>query len=228
MATSSLSPPDPGIARDLAEILSPERVLTRAIDRLGRSGDASLYRLIPQAIARPRGTGEVRDLMAWARRKRRHLTFRAAGTSLSGQAVTDDVLVEIAPFWRAASTLDGGARVRAQPGVIGGHLNRLLSPHQTRIGPDPASIDAATIGGIVANNSSGMCCGVVQNSYHTLDTIAVLLADGTFVTPTPSCVGRAPTSTRGSSPCATRCAPTRCSASASAASSRARTRPATA
>src|SRR6266404_5531095 len=60
-------------------------------------------------------------------------------------------------------------------------LGRLLAPHRTRIGPDPASIDACMIGGIVANNSSGMCCGVVQNSYHTLDSLAVLLADGTLV-----------------------------------------------
>lgn len=176
-----MQPPDPGVVRDLQRILSPERVLTRPIDRLGRSGDASLYRLIPQAIVRPRGLGEMGDLMAWARRRRRHLTFRAAGTSLSGQAVTDDILVEIAPFWRGARVIDDGARIWSQPGVIGGHLNRLLAPHRTRIGPDPASIDAATIGGIIANNSSGMCCGVAQNSYHTLDTVAVLLADGTHV-----------------------------------------------
>jgi len=176
-----MHPPDPGLVRDLQHILSPDRVLTRPIDRLGRSGDASLYRLIPQAIVRPRGLAEMRDLMAWARRRHRHLTFRAAGTSLSGQAVTDDVLVEIAPFWRGARVLDEGRRIWSQPGVIGGHLNRHLAPHRTRIGPDPASIDAATIGGIVANNSSGMCCGVAQNSYHTLDTVAVLLADGTHV-----------------------------------------------
>jgi len=179
--TRSLQPPDPGLVRDLERIVSPRRVLTRPIDRLGRSGDASLYRLVPQAIVRPRGLGEVRDLMTWARRRQRHLTFRAAGTSLSGQAVTDDVLVEIAPHFRAATVRDDGARISSQPGVIGGHLNRLLAPHRTRIGPDPASIDAATIGGILANNSSGMCCGVAQNSYHTLDSVAVLLSDGTYV-----------------------------------------------
>jgi D-lactate dehydrogenase len=176
-----MQPPDPGLIVDLERTLAPERVLSRPIDRLGRSADASLYRLVPQAVVRPRSLGEMRDLLALARRRRRHLTFRAAGTSLSGQAVTDDVLVEIAPFWRSARVVDDGRRVWTQPGVIGGHLNRLLAPHGARIGPDPASIDAATIGGILVNNSSGMCCGVVQNSYHTLDSLAVLLADGTHV-----------------------------------------------
>ncbi len=173
--------PDPGFIRDLERLLGPERVLSRPIDRLGRSADASIYRLIPQAIARPRGLDEVKALLALARRRRRHVTFRAAGTSLSGQSVTDGLLVEIAPFWRAARVVDDGQRIWTQPGVIGGHLNRLLAPHRTRIGPDPASIDAATIGGILINNSSGMCCGVAQNSYHTLDSLGVLLADGTWV-----------------------------------------------
>jgi D-lactate dehydrogenase len=172
---------DPAVVGDLERILSPERVLSRPIDRLSRSADASIYRLVPEAVVRPRGTGEVRDLLAWARRRGRHLTFRAAGTSLSGQSVSDDVLVEIGPFFRAARVLDGGARIWTQPGVVGAHLNRLLAASRTRLGPDPASIDAAMIGGILSNNSSGMCCGVAQNSYHTLDSLSVLLADGTTV-----------------------------------------------
>jgi D-lactate dehydrogenase len=176
-----MRPADPGVVGDLERILSPDRVLSRPIDRLGRSADASIYRLIPEAIVRPRSVAEMRDLFAWARRRGRHMTFRAAGTSLSGQAVSDDVLVEIGPFFRAARVLEDGARIWAQPGVVGGHLNRLLAAHRTRVGPDPASIDAAMIGGILANNSSGMCCGVAQNSYHTLDSLFVLLADGTTV-----------------------------------------------
>ncbi len=172
---------DPAVVGDLERILSPERVLSRPIDRLSRSADASIYRLVPEAVVRPRSTGEVRELLAWARRRGRHLTFRAAGTSLSGQSVSDDVLVEIGPFFRAARVLDGGARIWAQPGVVGAHLNRLLAACRTRLGPDPASIDAAMIGGILSNNASGMCCGVAQNSYHTLDSLSVLLADGTTV-----------------------------------------------
>ena len=109
-----MHPPDPGLLRDLEWLFGPERLLSRPIDRLGRSADASIYRLVPQAIVRPRGLDEVRDLLAVLRRRRRHVTFRAAGTSLSGQAVTDQILVELAPHWNQARVLDEGARIWAQ------------------------------------------------------------------------------------------------------------------
>ncbi|HVR69456.1 MAG TPA: FAD-binding and (Fe-S)-binding domain-containing protein [Vicinamibacteria bacterium] len=173
--------PDPELVRELGRVLAPERVLTRPLDLLGRSVDASIYRLIPRAVVRPKDLHEVQGLLAWARERRRALTFRTAGTSLSGQAVTDDILVELAPFWKAVRVLDGGRRVWTQPGVVGGYINRLLAPLGYRLGPDPASIDAAMMGGILSNNSSGMCCGVALNSYHTLEAITLVLADGTVV-----------------------------------------------
>ncbi len=156
-------------------------MLSRPLDRLGRSVDASIYRLIPQVVVRPKDLDEVRALLRYARERGRRITFRAAGTSLSGQAVTDDVLVELAPYWGASRILDGGKRVWTQPGVVGGYLNRILAPRGQRLGPDPASIDAAMMGGILANNASGMCGGVVHNAYHTLDSLVLLLADGTLV-----------------------------------------------
>jgi D-lactate dehydrogenase len=176
-----LRPVPPALVEGLSRILDPDRVLSRPLDRLGRSADASIYRLIPDVVVRPRDLGEVRELLAYCRRNGRHLTFRAAGTSLSGQAVGDGILVELGPFWKGVRVLGGGRLVAAQPGVVGGQLNRILAPLGARIGPDPASIDAAMLGGIVSNNSSGMCCGVAQNSYHTLASLAFLLADGTFV-----------------------------------------------
>jgi D-lactate dehydrogenase len=176
-----MRPPAPAVLDGLHRILPRERVLARPIDRLARAGDASLYRLIPEAVVRPKDVDEVRSLLAFARCRGRHLAFRAAGTSLCGQAQTDGLLVELAPHWRGFKILDDGARVVAQPGVVGGHLNRVLAAHGRRIGPDPASIDAAMIGGIVANNASGMCCGVAQNSYCTLESMTLLLADGTLV-----------------------------------------------
>ncbi len=173
-----MRPPDPALLSDLERALGPGRVLSRPLDRLGRSADASIYRMIPEVVVRPRGAEEVRGLLACARRHRRSLTFRAAGTSLSGQAVTEGILVELAQHWTAARVLDRGDRVWAEPGVIGGFLNKLLAPHRRRLGPDPASLDAAMMGGILANNASGMCCGVSQNSYHTLESLHLLLADG--------------------------------------------------
>ncbi len=172
---------DTALVRDLETVLAPERVLARPIDRVARSVDASIYRMIPEVVVRPRDLEEVRALFAYTRAKGRHLTLRTAGTSLSGQAVTDDILVELAPFWNRYRVLDDGRRLWSQPGVVGGYLNRVLAPLGRRLGPDPASIDACMIGGIVANNSSGMCCGVAQNSYHTLDALHFMLADGTVL-----------------------------------------------
>ena len=176
-----LAPADPVLVRDLGRLLAPDRVLSRPLDRLGRSVDASIYRLIPQVVVRPKDLDDVRRLLRYARERGRRITFRTAGTSLSGQAVTDDVLVELAPYWSASRILDGGRRVWTQPGVVGGYLNRILAPLGYRLGPDPASIDAAMMGGILANNASGMCGGVVHNAYHTLDSLVLILADGTLV-----------------------------------------------
>ncbi len=109
------------------------------------------------------------------------LTFRAAGTSLSGQAVTAGILVEVKRHWRDSAVLEAGARLRVQPGVLGGEANLALRPFGRKIGPDPASLNACAIGGILANNASGKCCGVLQNAYHTLDSITFLLPSGTLI-----------------------------------------------
>jgi len=165
----------------LARMIDPERVLTRLIDRIAYASDASVYRLIPRAVVLAHGVEEIQTLFRFSHEQRIPLTFRAAGTSLSGQAVTDGILVEVARHWRGVRVEDGGRRVRVQPGVIGGHVNRMLAPYRARIGPDPASIQACMMGGILANNSSGMCCGVAQNAYHTLRSLTFVLPSGTVI-----------------------------------------------
>jgi D-lactate dehydrogenase len=165
----------------LEAFLRPDQILDRPIDRAAYASDASFYRLVPQAVVRPRSLDDIRALFAFGRKQRIPLTFRAAGTSLSGQAITEGILVDISRHWRAIQPLDGGRRVRVQPGAIGGHVNRTLAPLEARIGPDPASIDACMMGGILANNSSGMCCGVAQNSYHTLESLVFVLPSGTTI-----------------------------------------------
>jgi len=165
----------------LASIVEPKRVLTRPIELIAFASDASFYRLIPKAVVLARGIDEIRALFEFSHRYRIPLTFRAAGTSLSGQAITDGILVEVARNWREVRIEEGGKQVRVQPGAIGGHINRLLAIYGARIGPDPASIDACTIGGILSNNSSGMCCGVTQNAYHTLKSLTFVLPSGTVI-----------------------------------------------
>jgi D-lactate dehydrogenase len=165
----------------LEPIVGAAQVLDRPVDRVAFAADASVYRLIPQAIVFPRTVGEVQALFRFSHDSGTPLTFRGAGTSLSGQAISDGVLVELARHWRGAEVLDGGLRVRVQPGIIGGQVNALLRSSRAKIGPDPASINACTMGGILANNSSGMCCGVAQNAYHTLESLVFVLPSGTAI-----------------------------------------------
>ncbi len=165
----------------LVRIVGPERVLTRPIELVAFASDASFYRLIPKAVVLPRSIEEIQALFRFSHQQRLPLVFRAAGTSLSGQAITDGILVDVARYWRGATVEAGGKKLRVQPGVIGSRANLLLKPYGAKIGPDPASIDACMIGGILANNSSGMCCGVSQNAYHTLESLKFVLPSGTVI-----------------------------------------------
>lgn len=162
----------------LSQFIHPDRVLTRYIDRIAFSSDASFYRLIPKAIVQPVSETEIQNLFHFAHQNNIPLTFRAAGTSLSGQSITDGILVDISKFWRGITVEKNGDQVRVQPGAIGSVVNQILKSYERKIGPDPASINAAMMGGILANNSSGMCCGVAHNSYHTLSSLTFILPSG--------------------------------------------------
>jgi D-lactate dehydrogenase len=165
----------------LQDILPRERIIVDELRRLAYGTDASFYRLVPQVVVVVENEDEVRSVLGACRDARVPVTFRAAGTSLSGQAITDGVLVLLGDSWRHHEVLDGGAKIRLGPAVVGGDANRVLAPLGRKIGPDPASINACKIGGIAANNASGMCCGTAQNSYQTLAAIRLMLADGTVV-----------------------------------------------
>lgn len=170
-----------GLRSKLESIVGGGQILDRPIDRIAHASDASFYRLIPQAIVRPQSIADVQRLFQFSQAERMPMTFRTAGTSLSGQAITDGLLVDVAYHFRKVEPLDSGLRVRVQPGVIGGFVNLVLKPFGRKIGPDPASINACMMGGILSNNSSGMCCGVSQNSYQTLDSLTFVLPSGTVI-----------------------------------------------
>ncbi|MFA6083803.1 FAD-binding oxidoreductase [Mucilaginibacter sp.] len=123
------------------------------------------------------------ELLMFSRQYQVPLVFRAAGTSLSGQAITDGILVDLSQHWDKIIIEKNGEQVRVQPGAIGAHVNTYLKKYSKKIGPDPASINSAMIGGIISNNSSGMCCGVSKNSYHTTKYLRFILPNGmTFST----------------------------------------------
>ena len=152
----------------IRKFLPKERVRARLIDRYAYASDASHFYLVPQAVVQPISIDEIKKIFEFSHRENIHITFRAGGTSLSGQAITDGILVDLSNHWRKVVPESNGETVRVEPSVIGSNVNLALKRYGRKIGPDPASINAAMMGGILSNNSSGMCCGVIQNSYHTL------------------------------------------------------------
>jgi D-lactate dehydrogenase len=172
--------PEPLRSR-LQAALGHDQVLTRALDLIRYASDASPYRLIPEAVAVPRDTEDMVALLRCATQLNKPLVFRAGGSSLNGQSQTDSILVDVRRHWRRIRIEDGGARARVGPGAVLGHVNRLLARHERRIGPDPASTNIACAGGVIANNSGGMRCGVVADSYRTVSALRLVLANGAVI-----------------------------------------------
>nr|WP_315201065.1 FAD-binding and (Fe-S)-binding domain-containing protein [uncultured Flavobacterium sp.] len=165
----------------LSKSIDPKRILTNPLQTLAYGTDASFYRLIPKIVILAHNETEVVEIIKHAKLLDIALTFRAAGTSLSGQAITDSVLVVATHGWKNFELLDNNQKIKLEPGIVGARANTFLAPHGLKIGPDPASIGAAMVGGIVANNASGMCCGTAQNSYQTIADIRIILNDGTIL-----------------------------------------------
>lgn len=197
-----------------------ERIFSDYARRFAYGIDASCYRYIPKLVIWAKNEREIKKLFALSQKYNIPLSFRASGTSLSGQACSDSVLVVANEFWKniaikfdeeksnvkssvksstktsvkskADSKIDSKeaspnathknptkipTSIICECGVIGADANAALKPYKRKIGPDPATINNALIGGIFSNNSSGMCCGVKQNSYQTIKSIRVILGD---------------------------------------------------
>ena len=165
----------------LRNALGPERVSDRPIDLARLAHDASHYLVRPRAVVVARESADIARALAVARAHRVGVTFRSGGTSLSGQGVGDGVLIDTRQGFRGIDVLDDGARVRCQPGATVRAVNARLAPYGRLLGPDPASEIACTIGGVVADNSSGMACGITDNTYRTLDGLELVLLDGTVI-----------------------------------------------
>ncbi|TKB46375.1 FAD-binding and (Fe-S)-binding domain-containing protein [Thalassotalea mangrovi] len=165
----------------VARFLASEQIIDDYTRRYAYGTDASFYRLVPEYILHLSSLAQVQLVLEHANQCKVPVTFRAAGTSLSGQAISDSVLIILSEQWQDYQIFDNGEKIKLQPGLIGARVNEILKPYGRKIGPDPASIDSCKVGGIAANNSSGMCCGVKQNSYHTVADVSMVLADGTLL-----------------------------------------------
>jgi D-lactate dehydrogenase len=172
---------DRDLRRDLEQLLGADRVLHRVSDLIAYASDASPYRLFPRAVVAARDADDVAKVLRFGRERGIPVTFRAGGTSLNGQGQSDGILIDVRKHWGGVRVEDDGARARVKPGTILGHANRVLAPHGRKLGPDPASTDVCTVGGVVANNSGGMRCGVIKDSYSTVRELTFVLPSGTKI-----------------------------------------------
>jgi D-lactate dehydrogenase len=166
---------------ELEQLLGPDRVLARASDIVRYASDASPYRLFPKAVVMAHDAEDVAKVLAYGREHGVPVVFRAGGTSLNGQGQGDGILVDVRRHFRGIAVEESGALARVKPGTVLGHANRVLAPHGRKLGPDPASTDIATVGGVIANNSGGMRCGVLHDSYSTVRSLTFVLPSGTTI-----------------------------------------------
>ena len=166
---------------DLRAFLPSDRIYTDELRTLGWGTDASFYRQIPMVVIRSDGEEEIAKIVKTCRKHRLPFTFRAAGTSLSGQSCTDSVLIVAGKYWEKYGLGENQETIRLQPGIVGAKVNEILKPYGRVFPPDPASIGSAMVGGIVINNASGMNCGVHANSDRMMVSARIILTDGTVL-----------------------------------------------
>ena len=166
---------------EVSGFIPTRRLFTDPLRTLAYGTDASFYRLVPKIVIWADNSEEVSRILKVASKLSLPVVFRAAGTSLSGQAISDSILIVTSRDWRGIKISEDASLVTLDPAVVGAVANEKLLPYGRKIGPDPASIGAAMIGGIAANNASGMCCGVADNSYKTLHSMKIVFHDGSEV-----------------------------------------------
>ena len=167
--------------QDIRQFLPSDRIYTDELRTLGWGTDASFYRQIPKVVIRSDGEEEISKIVKACQKYKLPFTFRAAGTSLSGQSCTESVLIVAGKHWEKYEIGENQETIRLQPGIVGAKVNEILRPYGRVFPPDPASIGSAMVGGIVINNASGMNCGVHANSDRMMISARIILTDGTVL-----------------------------------------------
>lgn len=176
-------------SNNILKFVPSDRVYVDELRRFAWGTDAGFYRLVPQMVIRSSNEDEVSRILKSASEFGIPVTFRAAGTSLSGQSISDSVLLVAGKNWEKWNLSSDAGTITLQPGVIGSKVNDYLRPYGRKFGPDPASIKSCMVGGIVMNNASGMSCGTAYNSDRTLLSARIVFVDG-FILDTADPVSR--------------------------------------
>ena len=166
---------------NISTYISSDRIYTDDLHCLAWGTDAGFYRRLPKIVVRSESEAEVSRLLSDANSAGLPVTFRAAGTSLSGQAITDSVLIVAGKNWEKYEVSADASTITLEPGIVGERVNQILAPYGKIFTPDPASKKSAMVGGIVMNNASGMNCGTHANSDRVLLSMRLVLTDGTVL-----------------------------------------------
>lgn len=166
---------------EVGKFVPKNALYTDEIRRFAWGTDAGFYRLVPKIVIRSSNEKEVSKILEAASTFDVPVTFRAAGTSLSGQAVSDSVLIVAGKNWERYMVSEDASEITLEPGIVGARVNAILKPYGRKFGPDPASIGSCMVGGIVMNNASGMSCGTHANSDRELESVRMVFADGSVL-----------------------------------------------
>jgi len=143
--------------------------------------DASAYRELPLAVARPKNEKDIRELIIFAQKHKITLIPRAAGTSLAGQVVGNGIIVDVSRYMTAVLEINPGERwVRVQPGVILDELNHILKSYGLFFSPETSTSNRCMIGGMIGNNSCGSHSLIYGSTRDHLQSVKGLLSDGSL------------------------------------------------
>ncbi len=166
---------------EISAFVPKDRIYTDELRLLAWGTDAGFYRLIPKIVIRSVDEQEISRILLIADSLNLPVTFRAAGTSLSGQSISDSILIVAGKHWEKYTISPDYKTITLQPGLIGERVNQILKPFGRKFAPDPASVKSAMVGGIIMNNASGMNCGTHANSDKMLLSVRIVMADGTIL-----------------------------------------------
>lgn len=166
---------------EVGKFVPKNALYTDELRRFAWGTDAGFYRLVPKIVIRSSNEKEVSRILRAASKYDVPVTFRAAGTSLSGQSISDSVLIVAGKNWERYMISEDASAITLEPGIVGARVNAILKPYGRKFGPDPASIGSCMVGGIVMNNASGMSCGTHANSDKELESVRMVLMDGTVL-----------------------------------------------
>ncbi len=187
----------PTLERELRASIEGE-VRFDKVSRALYSTDASVYQIEPLGVVVPKSRLDIIRVVQICSKVRCPLTMRGGGTSQAGQAIGEGLQVDTSKYYNQVLELNVAERwVRVQPGIVLDELNAQLKPHGLRFAPDISTASRATIGGMMANNSSGARSVLYGKTINHVLAQEVVLSDGSVVQFHPISLQQAESIARG-------------------------------